>query len=500
MFTDRDLSGKTDSTSATITLSGSGATSTSGSGVSIDGGTITITDEGTYVITGSGTDVQVVVAAEDTDKIQLVLDGATIQNSTLPAIRVATADKVFLTMADGTTSTLSVSGTVTDPSDEKADAVVFSHDDLTVNGTGTLKVSAQGGHGIVSKDDLACAGVTLEADTSGACLKANNSVRIASGTYTLTSDDDTIHADSNDTVGGFVYIQDGTFTLDAGDDAVHADGATLVAGGNVDVERSYEGIEGTTVALTGGDVTVVSSDDGINAASSDASGDTSADQVAAGNTSTSSGSGQGGQQGGAMQDFHSNNSANASSGGMMMDTDDSCVITISGGTLTITASGDGIDSNGTVDVTGGTTYVYGPESGGNSSLDYGTGATISGGTFLAAGSTGMAENFTDATQCTGLVTLSGSAGDTITVSDSSGTTIARTTVASSYGCVIVSSPDLTQGSTYTVSNGSTSTQVTFDSTIESSISGGGTNMGGGQTGGNMGGGQAPGQKSSSSAA
>lgn len=540
MFTDKDLSGNYENGSAVkIALADGASTSSSSNGVSIDGNTITISADGVYVVSGSLTDGQIVVNAGDSDKVQIVLDGATITNSTLPAILVTNADKTFVTVADGTTNTLSVTGAISQPDDEKADATIFSHDDLTINGTGTLTVNSAENHAIVSKDDLVCAGVTLNVTAAGSGLKANNSIRIASGTYDIDVDTDAIHADTNDDVLGYVYIADGTFTINAGDDAIHAEGATRVDGGTIDIQSCYEGLEGQTVAQTGGDVTIVSTDDGVNAAS-------------ASTTTGTTDSGMGGApSGGAIQDFHgggsgmqgapsdsgsaasgsaadgtttsgsaadgsttsgstasgsttseaaapgattsdgSSSSAQGAMGGGMADTDDSCDVTISGGTLTITTGGDGLDSNGTLEVTGGTIDVWGPEDSGNGALDYGTSATISGGTVIAAGASGMAENFTDgSTQCSALVTLSGSAGDTITVTDSSGNVIMSGTTTKSYGTVVVSSPDMKTGETYTVSNGSTSTTVEMSSTVVGSDSGTmGGGMGAGQGGGSMGSGQ-----------
>lgn len=525
MFSDKDLSGNYQNGSAvTITLANNASTSTSSSGVSISGNTITISADGTYVIKGSLTDGQIIVNADDSAKVQLVLDGAAITNSTLPAIYVAQANKTFVTVASGTTNSLTTSGTISQPNDDKADAVIFSHDDLTVNGSGTLTVSSGTGHGIVSKDDLVCAGLTLNITAAGSGLKANNSIRIASGTYDIDVDTDAIHVDTSSDALGYAYIADGTFTINAGDDAIHAEGATRVDGGTINIQSCYEGLEGQTVAMTNGNVTIVSSDDGVNAASpSSATGTTDTGMGGApsagpnedfhggGNgamggsgtsgSSTTSGSTTSGTATKTSSDETSatyttaasstssnttSNSGQSMGVGIAMDVDEDCDVTISGGTLTITTGGDGLDSNGTLEVTGGTIYVYGPESSANGALDYGTSATISGGTVIAAGASGMAENFSDgSTQCAALVSLSGNAGDTITVTDSSGSTIMSTTVTKSYQCVVISSPSMKTGQTYTVSNGSSSTSVTMSSTIEGSITGGmgGMSMGGGSMGG-----------------
>lgn len=453
MFTDRDLAGTWDTSGVTtVTLSDSGSQADS-SGVTVSGNVVTIKAEGTYVFSGSLTNGQIVVDVDDSSKVQIVLNGVTITNDSLAAVYVVNADKVFLTAAEGSTNKLSTSGTVSQDGDESVDGTVFSHDDLCVNGSGSLTVTSAGNHGIVSSDDLKLAGVNLTVEAAGQGLRANNSIRIASGTYTITTTDDAIHADSSDDENGYVYIQDGSFALSSGDDGIHADGNVLICGGTIDIAQSYEGIEGQVIGVAGGTINVVSSDDGFNAATHTED-----------DTETSTGfdldSAQGMQQFGAM------------------DSDANCYLVISGGNLSVTAGGDGLDSNGYIRVTGGTTYVWGPENDGNGSIDTGISATISGGTVLAAGSSGMAETFSsDSTQCSALVGLSGSAGDTITVSDSSGNVIVSGTAGASYACVVVSSPDMAQGETYTVSNGSSSVEVEMSSVSVSSGVTGGMGMG-----------------------
>ncbi|MFZ2756827.1 MAG: carbohydrate-binding domain-containing protein, partial [Atopobiaceae bacterium] len=371
MFTDKDLSGNYENGSAvTITLADNASTASSSAGVSISGNVITISKGGTYVVTGSLTDGQIVVDAGDSDKVQIVLEGVTITNSALPAVYVKSADKTFLTVEGGQASSLATTGTIAQASDDKADATVFSHDDLTINGTGTLSVSSAQGHAIVSKDDLVCAGVTLNVTASGSGLKANNSVRIASGTYNIKVDTDAIHADTSSDALGYVYVAGGTLTVNAGDDAVHAEGATRVDGGTIDIQSCYEGLEGQTVLQTAGDVSIVSTDDSVNAASPSTTSGT-ADTGMGGTPSATAGS-----------DFHGGgapgmdaNATSATSGatgsgdasggggmglGMANDVDDSCDLTISGGTLTCTTGGDGLDSNGTLEVSGGTVRVWGP--------------------------------------------------------------------------------------------------------------------------------------------
>ena len=233
-----------------------------------------------------------------------------------------------------------------------------------------------------------------------------------------------MHANGNVTVSG------GTFAITTGDDGVHADETVTITDGTLNIPKCYEGIEGQTIDISGGTIDIVSSDDGLNAAGG-------ADQSGFG--------GRGPDRFGGSSD---------------------CCITISGGTIRINASGDGIDSNGDLNVSGGEIYVSGPTSDSNSALDYDSTATVTGGTVVAAGYSGMAQNFgANSTQGSILLTCQSASTETIRVTDASGNVLAEFTPAKAYTCVVVSTPALTQGSTCTVTMGGQSTNVTLESLI-----------------------------------
>ena len=221
MFTDNDLEIEYDEeASAKITLSGDSASSDSDA-VQISDSTVTITDEGTYILSGTLHNGMIVVNAEDTDKVRLVLNGADITNSTSAAIYILEADKVFITTASGTENTLGNGGEYVAIDDNNIDAVVFSKSDLTLNGAGTLAINASAGHGVVSKDDLVLTSGTYDITAANHGLSGKDSVRIASGTYTITSGKDGIHAENaDDTSMGFLYIAGGTFTITADGDGI----------------------------------------------------------------------------------------------------------------------------------------------------------------------------------------------------------------------------------------------------------------------------------------
>ena len=223
MFTERDMEiGYDEEASAHITLSGDSASSDTDA-VQISGSTVTITEEGTYLLSGTLDDGMIVVSAADTDKVQLVLDNVQITSSTSAAIYVLQADKVFLTTAAGSENTLANGGEYVAIDDNNIDSVIFSKADLTLNGAGTLTISAAAGHGIVSKDDLVLTSGTYSITAASHGISGKDSVRIAGGSYTITAGKDGIHAENTDDSSlGFLYIAGGTFTIAADGDGMSA--------------------------------------------------------------------------------------------------------------------------------------------------------------------------------------------------------------------------------------------------------------------------------------
>ena len=496
---------------------------------------MTITDGGVYVLTGTLTDGRVLINAPGAD-VTLVLRDADITCTDSSALYIYKAANVLVYLPDGTASTLTdgssydYSDSFSSTADEEPNACLYAKSDLIIAGSGTLTVTGNANNGITGKDTLKIDGtavnvtaanhgvngkdclvlkqanvtvtsggdalratndsdsalsciligasaLTLTAgedgiqaettltlfdttgtitsggssasladDTSAKGIKAGTDITVRSGSYTLDCADDGVHANGNVTVSG------GTFAITTGDDGVHADETVTITDGTLNIPKCYEGIEGQTIDISGGTIDIVSSDDGLNAA---------------GGTDQSGFGGRGPDSFGGSSD---------------------CCITISGGAIRINASGDGIDSNGDLNVSGGEIYVSGPTSDSNSALDYDSTATVTGGTVVAAGYSGMAQNFgANSTQGSILLTCQSASTETIRVTDASGNVLAEFTPAKAYTCVVVSTPALTQDSTCTVTMGGQSTNVTLESLIYGS---GG--MGGGMgtppdgTGSNMG--------------
>ena len=229
-----------------------------------DGQTIQITSEGVYVITGTASNASIVVEAGDEDKVQIVLDGVSITNDSTPCIYVKSADKVFVTTKDSENN-LAVTGTFTTDGDTNTDAVIFSKDDLVLNGTGTLTIKSTD-NGVTGKDDLKITGGTINITCTADALEANDSIRIADGIININTQKDALHAenDEDDSVG-FVYICGGTINVESEDDAIHATTIIQIDDGELNL-KAHEGLEATWIQVNGGKIYIEASDDGINAA------------------------------------------------------------------------------------------------------------------------------------------------------------------------------------------------------------------------------------------
>lgn len=530
-FTDREKSGSYKALEAVkITLNKTTAT-VSGSGAKADGSTITITEEGVYVVSGTLEDGQIIVDASDSDKVQIVLDGVHINCETNAAIYVREADKVFITLAENSSNTLGGGNEYTQIDDNTVDGVIFSKSNLVCNGTGSLTIEADYKHGIVSRDDLVITGGTykitaadngitakdqlkildgiFDIDAANSAVKAKNAddaelgnIYIAGGIFTIEAEQDGFHAT------GSMVVDDGTITVNSGDDGFHAELDTVIHGGTILVEESYEGLEGKRVVVNGGDITVNASNDGVNAVGSGdddsnaaSSNNDSSAAVNSGDDSSISGAADGKEpsqmppdteNGSDMQPSQDFDPENAPSGGNAPQSFDpgnapsdgnapqkmqggpggggnsELYIKITGGTLTVSADGDGLDSNGGLLVTGGTTIVYGPTSDGDSALDYDGSAIATGGTLAAIGSAGMTESFDEAfTQpvITYYGTETQSADTTITLTDSDGSALFTVTPEKAYASIVLTCPEMKLDATYTLAAGTGNEEITLTDII-----------------------------------
>lgn len=519
--------GWSDSEVSSIALKGNAITM-EGSGATVDGTIITITSAGTYSISGTLDDGQIIVDTDDKETVKLVLNGAAISCSTSAPISVINAEKTVITLAGGTENTVTDGSAYIfeDLESNDPNAAIFSKDDLTINGAGSLTVNARYNNGIQSKDELRITGGTItvtavndgikgkdavairdgiitieaggdgiqstndedaekgyvaiecgtiittagtdgiqaetgvlisggtiaissgggstnsssattpgrwdggttadEGDTSSSAkgIKAGVAVTITGGTITVDSSDDAVHSNGSITIGG------GTIVLASGDDGMHADASLEINGGGLRITKCYEGLESAVITINGGTIRIVARDDGIN--------------VAGGNDGSST---------------------NGRPGQNTFEASGTYHLYINGGYVVIDATGDGLDSNGSIDMTGGRVIVNGPTNSGNGALDYNGAFKMTGGFLVAAGSAGMAQApDTSSTRYSVMVTYSSvqAAGTMVHIESADGEDILTFAPAKAYQSVVVCSPDLKEGSTYGVYSGGSSTGTVAD--------------------------------------
>jgi hypothetical protein len=513
--------------SASITLNGD-SISVDGSGVTVAGNVATITTAGTYRINGTLHNGQLLVDSTAEEKITLLLDGVDITSTTSAPLYVVNAAKVVVELVQGSVNTLTdgANYVFADPEKEEPNATLFSNDDLTIKGTGSLTINANYNNGIASDDDLKITGgnitvnavhdgiqgkssvsikdATITVNAGGDGIQSTNAedtekgtVTIAGGTLYITSALDGIQAASNLTIsaadvhivagGGSVngishtenwnarggqnmqpgnpaqedesdsmkglkagtlilisggtisidsaddtlnsddniLIEDGTLDLISGDDGLHANTAITINGGVLDISQSYEGIESALITINGGNLHIIASDDGINVA--------------------------GGNDGSAI---------NGRPGQGQFTANSNYFLYINDGYMYVNADGDGLDSNGSIEMNGGTVLVNGPTNNGNGALDYMGTFNINAGFLVAVGSSGMAQaSSTTSTQYSAMVnfTSMAPAGSLIHFETAAGDPILTFVPAKEFQSILISTPDITNGSTLLLYYGGTST-------------------------------------------
>lgn len=472
---------------------------------------ITITTAGVYNLTGTIDDG--VVTINTKGNVKLVLNNVNITNSKGPAIYVKDADTVVIETSSGSTNYLEDSETYSGYDTDEI-GTIFSHNDISFEGKGTLVVKSNNEDAIVGKDALKIVSGTYEITAKDDGIRGKDYVYIKNGKFKITSSGDAIKSTNDtDSTKGYVLIENGTFdinatldgiqaetkllikdgifniitgggsvnastkeewghwgsssstdsesakgikagdnlfiengtinidssddsmhsnnyigikagtiTLSSGDDGIHADTELIIDSGNINIEKSYEGLESSKMTINNGEISVTSSDDGIN--------------VAGGNDSSAMG-----------RPGANNFSSNTSN-----------ILTINGGSIYVDADGDGIDVNGSAYINGANITVDGPSNGGNGALDYDQEFVINGGTLVAGGASGMAQGASSSSKVYNLLvnfTSTYSSGDKITIEDSNNKEIISYESAKSYSTLVVSSPKLENGKSYTIKvNGS----------------------------------------------
>lgn len=498
-------------------------------GVEVINNIIKITLPGSYEFYGTLDDGQIMVSVTKDDKVYLYLNGVEITSSTSAAINSTSSDKTFIIVGTGTVNKLKdASSYQYNGSETEPNACLFSKDDLTIKGEGTLIVEGNYNNGIGTKDDLKVNGTnlvvmainnavkgnesielksaTLTLSSSSDCLKseeteedgkgyinidscnisivavndgiqaatslyiinskinittgkgssgtitstsssmkgikATTDLIISGGEYVINSNDDAIHSNSMVTING------GNFIISSGDGGIHADDTLTINMGTINITKSYEGLEALNIIINDGNIHVVASDDGINAAGGD------------GSSTAPTRPGFPGSFGGGMT---------AGNG----------LITINGGYVFVNANGDGLDANGSIKMTGGLVIVNGPTSNGNGALDYDNTFVMTGGELIATGSSGMmqAVSNTSTLYCLKAAFTSHTASTIICIKDQSGNEIVTFAPCKTYQSIVYCSSKLVKGSSYQIYFGGSYTGG--DST--DGLSTGGTYNGGTKT-------------------
>lgn len=463
----------------------------SGNGLSTTSDTVTISQPGTYVVTGTSSVYTIDVNVNSDGDVKIILQDVSLTSDSGPVITVSEASQTYIiTESD---SSLTSSG----EDSEGETAVIMSHDDLIISGSGVLTLNGEE-DGIKANDTCVIDEADLNITVTDDGINVNDALEITDSSVTVTSnggytngektnmtgfegempsgnpmggsfmdesneeseDDDTkakgiksdgtitisssmINVDASDDAlhsNDSITIESGTLSLSSGDDGIHADNTLTINDGVITISNSYEGLEAKYITINNGTIDITSSDDGINSADGDYTGNE-------------------------------------------MSADES-YLTINGGTITISAEGDGIDMNGSGEMNGGTVTIYGPSNGANGALDFAGTFNVNGGTLLAGGAAGMQQSPSESSTIYSIVT---DASGSIEVKDSDGNTIASYTSDKSYQNLVISSESFKEGETYTIyEDGSEVQSVTISSIITDVSTNSGMNQGGGmgQPGGN----------------
>ncbi|MBQ8911745.1 MAG: carbohydrate-binding domain-containing protein [Clostridia bacterium] len=236
-----------------IVFSASGV-NTGSTGATYKDGVLTISKAGSYELSGKSDNCAIVINVDKSQQVELVLAGLELTNPAGPAIYCDSADKLFLTVKEGTSNHLKDgSGYPASAETDGPNATVYSDDDLTIRGTGSLKVTALYNNAISSKNDIKIKEVTLTVDAYNTGIRGKESVTVSSGKLTIKASNDAIKATEEVEEGkGYVTIEGGELTLTAGDDALQAATVLTVSGGKISASAGGKLTNAPTENVTSG--------------------------------------------------------------------------------------------------------------------------------------------------------------------------------------------------------------------------------------------------------
>ena len=492
-----------------ITLNGTSATA-DGAGVSIAGSVVTITASGTYKATGSLTNGQIIVDSNDDNVVRLIFNGVNITCTTSSPVYVKDAGKAVIILADNTSNYLTdgTSYTFDDTGNSEPNAPLFSKSYMSIFGTGSLIVDGNYGDGIVGKDGLVIKSGTVNVTAADDGIRGKDYIVVWDGNITVNSGGDGLKSnnDNDDTVG-FITINDGTFNITSGCDAISATtkvhiayaDMTIISGGGSSVSNtsalSKKGIKGTTgLVIDDGNISINSSDDGLHShgpvtMNNGTVAISTADDAIHSEVSITVNNGDLTISksyesieapaivinGGNISFVASNDGFNASKGNGG-EQDDGCTLAINGGYIVANVSnGDGMDSNGSATMTGGTMIIHGPSSAPEVAMDINGSFNVSGGFIIAAGpNSGNMIEGPSTTSAQYSVLISGqitggqpgqqggsttifSSSSLVNIQDASGNSLVTFKPARNAYYIVFSASALTTGTTYNLYTGGTST-------------------------------------------
>ena len=431
LFSDADLYDSWDVKDATqILLEGSTAR-VLGGGAYFHEGRVVISASGYYRLSGTLESGPVLVDADKGSKVFLMLDGAHLQCEDDACLWIEQADKVVLTLAQGSKNSIADAPSRSEEAAlARRDGAIFARDDLSINGPGSLTVTAAYKHGIDAHDDLVLTGGKILVSAVRDALHVNDSLRLRnasleleaghvglsqelpggrfymeSGSLTVNSEGDAVHT------AGDTELLGGTLTLSAADDAVHAEGSFLQSGGKLAISTCREGVEASLIRVSGGDVQLSCRVNGLNAA-------------------------------------------------LPADREDLAalkpLIEISGGSVAVLCAegshADGLDSNGDILISGGALLVSLADNKGNCALDWGREnggiLRITGGSVVCldsgASTDGPDRSSTQPALLCGLGSTR-AAGTVLVLEDRDGTELLRAEAPCSFSAALLSSPRLVKG-------------------------------------------------------
>lgn len=487
----------------------------------LTGESLLIDQPGVYRLSGTIENGSVTVRPEQEEKVWLLLDGVTVHNENGAALLSDGADKLILTLAEGSVNTFSQGAG--EPTAEDNDAAIFSRDDLTINGSGALVVEGYYRDGINCRDSLRVVSGSLTVTALEDAVVGKDEVTLCGGDLTVVAQEGDAIKSTNDedadrgfvvvsgasvsvttgggaasaqrTAGGGwggwtaqngddasqkglkaetrLIVESGTIVADTVDDALHCNADVAISGASLTLSSGDDAVHAdNALTVSGGSIRVLDSYEGLEGAVLTLSGGeisivSSDDGI----------NGAGGGDASAAED----GSWAGSAGRFGRDRFSSSTgsLAISGGVVTVQAGGDGIDVNGSITFSGGELYVYSTGQG-DGALDYDGSFAMTGGTLLAAGPAGMAMSVSEPGVPGTAQAVSGSGA--VEVVDAGGQTLARFEVPGAYSHVVVYSDSLIDGQTYTLSLGETAMEVTMTTQPQNNTGFGGGGRGGTRNG------------------